>query len=474
MPSGGGVGGSTRRSSVKRHHVLPATLAVVAISAIAAAATLGATPPGRGREIVAPPTTSPTSTSVPSAPTTVPVGAAEPGGIGGLLTSLDSVWAQTHRPATSCLMVLAGPTVVFERNPDIAITPASTMKLLTATAVLKAIDPRERLRTPIMTAAEVRDGIVTGDITLVGGGDPVLGTVDWAAHFERQPRLFTSIESLADELVAKGIREIRGRVVGDDGRYDRVRYVPGWPQNYVDDNESGPLSALTVNDGFAEWNGPDPENVPWSDPPRDAAAVLTALLRARGVVIAGDPVAGSVAPGSRELAVVVSPTIGDLVAAMLQDSDNGTAELLLKELGLRFGGSGSSAAGAAVVTKVLASMLLPMGGVTVRDGSGLDRRDQVTCRLLAAILQRAAPDGPIARGLPVAGRTGTLIKRFLGTPVAGHLRAKTGSITGVASLAGFADGREGPLTFAQILNGIGTYADARRVQDSLGVALVGL
>jgi D-alanyl-D-alanine carboxypeptidase/D-alanyl-D-alanine-endopeptidase (penicillin-binding protein 4) len=89
-------------------------------------------------------------------------------------------------------------------------------------------------------------------------------------------------------------------------------------------------------------------------------------------------------------------------------------------------------------------------------------------------LQHAAPRGPIARGLPVAAQTGTLAKRFLGTPVAGHLRAKTGSITGVASLAGFADGREGRLTFANILNGIGTYDDARRLQDALGAALVGL
>jgi D-alanyl-D-alanine carboxypeptidase/D-alanyl-D-alanine-endopeptidase (penicillin-binding protein 4) len=461
---------------VKRHHVLPATLIVIAVCSIIAAATLGSTPPERGASGVLRSTSTAVTEPVQTDVTTssAPVAVADPGGLGGLLTSLDSVWAQTRRPSTSCLMVLSGLTVVFERNPDVLVTPASTMKLLTATAVLEQIPATDRLRTPVVTTAAVRDGIVEGDITLVGGGDPVLGTVDWAAHFERQPRLFTPIERLADALVASGIREIRGHVVGDDGRYDRVRYVPRWPQRYIDDNETGPLSALTVNDGFASWDGPDPEDIPWDDPPRDAASVLTALLRARGVNVAGDAAAGAMAPGARELAAVESPTIGELVTAMLQDSDNGTAELLLKELGLRQLRVGSSDAGSSVVTSTLTGLGLPMRGVAVHDGSGLDRGDRVTCRLLVALLQRATPDGPIGRGLPVAAQTGTLAKRFLGTPVAGHLRAKTGSITGVASLAGFADGREGRLTFANILNGIGTYADARRLQDSLGAALVGL
>jgi D-alanyl-D-alanine carboxypeptidase/D-alanyl-D-alanine-endopeptidase (penicillin-binding protein 4) len=460
---------------MQRHHVLPAGLALIALCSILAAALLGGgpAPPSAVPATVTTSTTTPGSTLAPPTNSSVAIGPGEPSGIGGLLTSLDTVWAQTRRPSTSCLMVVSGRRVVFERNPDLAVTPASVMKLLTATAVLDQIDPRERLRTPVLTAAPVTAGIVEGDVYLVGGGDPVLGTVDWAAHFDRQPRLFTSIETLADRIVASGVREIRGRVVGDDGRYDRQRYVSSWPQRYIDDNETGPLSALFVNDGFADWSGPDPLDVPWDDPPRDAAAVVTALLRARGVKVDGEPVAGSVAPGAHELAAVESPTIGELISAMLQDSDNGTAELLLKELGLRRAGAGTTAAGVSVVTSVLGSLGLPMAGVVVHDGSGLDRGDHVTCRLLTAILGRADPKGPLARGLPVAAQTGTLYKRFLGTPVAGHLRAKTGSITGVASLAGYADAPEGRLTFAQILNGIGTYADSRRVQDALGAALVG-
>jgi D-alanyl-D-alanine carboxypeptidase/D-alanyl-D-alanine-endopeptidase (penicillin-binding protein 4) len=459
---------------MRRHHVLPAALGFIAASATAAAFVIGGDPaPQVPRAIgVTTTTTAATETIVGGAATstTVPTPVAP---VDVLLTSLDAVWAQTNRPSTSCLMVMDRDEVVFERNPDVPVTPASTMKLLTATAVLHELDPTEHLRTRVVAPVAPANGVVDGDLYLVGGGDPVLGTVDWAADFTRQPRLFTSIETLADRVVAAGVRDVRGRVIGDETRYDSERYVPSWPQRYRDDNEVGRMSALSVNDGFAVWDGPDSQDIPWDDPPRDAAAVLTALLRARGVTVAGEPAAGAAPADAPEVAAIESPTIGQLVSAMLQDSDNGTAELLVKELGLRVDGTGTSAAGTAAVVASLTAQGLPMPGVVVHDGSGLDRGDHVTCRLLASILRRADGRGPIGTGLPIAAQTGTLYKRFLATPVAGHLRAKTGSISGVASLAGYADGRRGTLTFAQVLNGIGSPADAVRVQDALGAALVG-
>ena len=459
---------------MRRPLTLPAALGLVACCATAALFVLGgdATTVARVPASIA----ATTSTSVQPVPatstsTTPPM---DPSGLGALRTHLDGVWSLTRQPSSSCLMVLHGDDVVFERNPDVAVTPASAMKLLTATALLERLDADERLRTPVLAAAAPVGGVVEGDLHLVGGGDPVLGTVDWAAHFERQPRLFTSIESLADRIVAAGVREIRGRVVGDDARYDRERYVASWPARYRGNNVSGPLSALSVNDGFAVWERRGAADVPWDDPPRDAAAVLTTLLRARGVVVAGEPAAGAAPPGAVELAAVESPTVGRLVEAMLQDSDNGTAELLVKELGVRMRGQGTTAAGAAVVAETLARLGLPMRDVDVRDGSGLDRGNRITCRLLAALLRDADRRGPIVDGLPVAAQTGTLADRFLATPVAGRLRAKTGSLGGVASLAGYADAPGGVLTFVQVLNGIGSQRDALRVQDSLGAALVGV
>lgn len=455
---------------MRRPFTLPAALGLVACCATASAFVLGgdATTVARVPAAIAA-TTSSTATPTTSTSTTPPM---DPAGLGALRTHLDGVWSQTRQPSSSCLMVLHGDQVLFERNPDLAVTPASTMKLLTATAVLARIDAHERLRTTVRAAGMPVNGVVDGDLYLVGGGDPVLGTVDWAAHFERQPRLFTSIESLADRIVGRGIREIRGRVVGDDGRYDRERYVASWPARYRANNVTGRLSALSVNDGFAVWDRRAAADVPWDDPPRDAAAVLTTLLRARGVTVGGEPAAGAVVSDAVELAAVESPTIARLVAAMLQDSDNGTAELLVKELGVRVGRQGTTAAGTAAMTDTLAAMGLPLRDVDIRDGSGLDRGNRITCRLLAAVLGEVDRRGPIADGLPVAAQSGTLAERFLATPVAGRLRAKTGWIGGVASLAGYADGPTGVLTFAQVLNGVGK-TDGQRVQDSLGAALVG-
>ena len=118
---------------------------------------------------------------------------------------------------------------------------------------------------------------------------------------------------------------------------------------------------------------------------------------------------------------------------MLRESDNGTSELLVKEIGLQVAGEGSTAAGTRVVLETLRLLGLPTVGVKVVDGSGLDPGNSVTCRLLVTLLDAQGSGGTIDRALPVAGQTGTMSKRFLATPVAGRLRAKTGSIKGIAA-----------------------------------------
>ena len=366
-------------------------------------------------------------------------------------------------------MVTDGPQVLFERNPDGAVTPASTMKLLTATAVLERIDPSSRLRTPVIASAPPdASGTVNGDLFLVGGGDPVLGTLPYGAHFTRQPRLLNAIEVLADRVVAAGVRHVTGRVVGDDGRYERVRYLPSWPARYISDHDTGPLSALAVNDGFERWS----PMVPFADPAAGAAGVFNELLRQRGVVVDGGPASGTAPANGVEVTALDSPTIAELVGEMLLDSDNETAELLLRELGLRVLGAGTTDAGRRVATDTLGRLGLPMAGVTIVDGSGLDQGDRVTCRLMTAILTSSPWKALVAQGLPVAAQTGTLYKRFLATPVAGQLRAKTGSIRSVSALAGYADGADGrTLTFTYEQNNVGS-RDGMERQDELGHTLV--
>ncbi len=448
-----------------RRHLLPAILALVSVSCAVIGVRVGP------HEVAAAARPAPVDQPGPDAPVLsprrVPGLLAQPIGTARLTQTLQGLAATT--PPSACFFVSEGTRVLFAQGIDQPLVPASGMKLLTAAAAVDQLGADHRLRTDAVTARPPSAGIVDGDLWLVGGGDPVLGTAAWAASFERQPQLTTSLEELADRIVEAGVREVRGGVVGDDSRYDRARSVPTWPERYVAGNEVGPLSALSVNDGFAEW---EPEAVPFADPPAGAAKVFTELLGQRGVVVAGEPSAATAPAGASALATIESPPIGELVGHMLRESDNGTAELLVKELGRSRAGSGTTTAGVGVVVSSLRAMGLPTQGVVMRDGSGLDLGNRVTCRLLHDLLA-AGDDGPLDRGLAVAGTTGTLTRRFVGTAASGRLRAKTGSLRGVASLSGFADTEGGfELTFSSIVNGVDRFGEGLPLQDALGSALV--
>lgn len=447
-----------------RRLLLPALLGVVAVTA----GVLGV------RSVPAPAMDRPEPTATPlAAPVLsarrVPVLLATPIGERRIREGITSLASGLAPPA--CVVVSEGDRVLFESAPDTPVIPASTLKLVTAATVLTHLDASETLRTTVMTGAPLVDGILSGDLWFVGAGDPVLGTSAWGDSFPRQPALRTSMEALADRVAAAGVRSVQGRVVGDESRYDTVRYVATWPDRYRQTDEIGPLSALTVNDAFARSVG---GSDPFPDPATGAAGVLTDLLRERGVEVVGEPGAGAAPPeATTVVAAVESPPVLELVGQMLSESDNGTAELLLKEVGWRASGEGSTAAGATAAESMLLGLGLSMEGVDVVDGSGLDRGNQVTCRVLHALLREVDAGGEVEGGLAVAGVTGTLARRFLDSPVSGRLRAKTGSLNNVAALAGYADTRnEGELTFALVMNGLELGADPSAAYTALAGLLV--
>ena len=372
----------------------------------------------------------------------------------------------------SCLVVRQGRRPIFERRPHQDLIPASTLKVLTGHAVLTRLGPDERLVTEVKTVGPVgRAGVVDGPLWLVGGGDPLLSTADFVASAPPdQPLAHTALEALADAVVTAGVRQVSGGVMGDETRYDTQRYVPTWKPSYAASGHVGPASALSLNHGFAH-HGPVP--VPAPQPDAHAAAVLTNLLRARGVAVAGPPGEGVAPPGSTVVARLPSLPMREVVAQMLRDSDNLTAELLVKELGRRFANAGTTTAGLGVVRQTLATSGLPVAELKAVDGSGLDRGDRASCALLMAALESSGPSGAIASGFPVAARTGTLARRFLGHPAAGRLRAKTGSLDNVAGLTGYISlvGGEGELEFALLANDLPGDGPGRALQEQLGTIL---
>jgi D-alanyl-D-alanine carboxypeptidase/D-alanyl-D-alanine-endopeptidase (penicillin-binding protein 4) len=259
-------------------------------------------------------------------------------------------------------------------------------------------------------------------------------------------------------VVGAGITSIRGAIVGDGSRYDDQFVNPTWGPGvaYVD---AGPIGGLVVNDGqTVDRSGRQP------DPSEAAAREFSRLLRNRGVSISNGWRSGVIEPGTSEIATVDSAALSVIVADMLTRSDNDTAEMLLKEIGYTAAAEGSTEAGLRVLDLTVRSWDAPMDDVVLADGSGLSTANRLTCDTLVGVLNHLESTTAV-EGLALAGRSGTLIDEFLGTPVEGRLVAKTGTLSNppadadppeVKALAGYIDAPNGDtLEFVLVLNGPG-------------------
>jgi D-alanyl-D-alanine carboxypeptidase/D-alanyl-D-alanine-endopeptidase (penicillin-binding protein 4) len=379
----------------------------------------------------------------------------------------------------SCGAVSVDGVPVGERNADLAVIPASTQKLPVAATALELLGDDFRYRTTVAADSSPAGGVVEGDLYLIGGGDPLLSS-DWypASNLERNPVTSpTSFDSLADAVVAAGVTTVRGAVVGDGDRYDDEFFAPGWGDG-VAGLEGGPYDALMANDSRVLG---DP--LRGSDPNEAAAREFTLLLEARGVAVGDVARSGSAATDAVELASIESAPMSDVVAEMLGNSDNNTAELVVKELGYTSSSSGTREAGLALVRQQLVDWGVDVTPIVLVDGSGLSLDNRLTCDAILTVLQETGFESPVGQGLPVAGQTGTLSNVFTEHPVAGRLRGKTGTLNNppfnvdppaVKALAGFLPVEGGSaVEYALVLNGptISDQSEYRPVWDDLADAL---
>ncbi|MBV8561318.1 MAG: D-alanyl-D-alanine carboxypeptidase [Acidimicrobiia bacterium] len=412
-----------------------------------------------------PPPASPPAAPVPTPPSTQP---ATSGAAARLTARLEAALGGVP----SCLVVDDGATPVYVRGLTLPLAPASTQKLLVASAALDRLGPDYRFETTVVAPAPpAADGSVDA-LWLVGAGDPLLSTPEYAAHLASDPRTVgtpaTPMSALVDQLAAAGVHAVRNGIHGDNSRYDGPGWLPGWKPIYRDEADVGVLSALTVNGGLDHW---EPTEVISPDPTSLAGAQLARLLAGRGISAAG--AASSTRPGSGVvLARVTSAPLSDIVAAMLRSSDNLAAELLVREIDKQAGGTGTTDGGLARVADAVASLGIPTIGLHMSDGSGLDPADRATCPALLAALDMGDRPGftALATGLAVAARTGTLATRFGGTPLAGHLSAKTGWINCAAAMVGRLD-LTAPLHFALIVNGPCDWNSAEAYENRVAMAL---
>jgi D-alanyl-D-alanine carboxypeptidase/D-alanyl-D-alanine-endopeptidase (penicillin-binding protein 4) len=355
--------------------------------------------------------------------------------------------------------------VLLDRGGDIPVPPASTTKLLTARAALAALGPATRLTTTVVTNARLgRGGTLAGDLWVVGAGDPTL-TDDPHAD----PRT-ASIARLVRAIRTAGVRRITGHVRGDGSLFTGAATGPGWTPGYVREGSVAPVTALELDGGrFAPSEEPGPRV---SDPAAFAAQKLALALSAAGIPVLGGG-AGTAPPRARLIAAVDGAPVSSLVARMLTFSDNDLAEALGRLVALHAGGTADFAGEAAAL---VASAGADGPLLTLSDASGLSRLDRLPLRALVDVLVDA-PTAVLA-GLPVAGRTGTLATRFHapGTRRAiGRVRAKTGALAGVNTLAGVAVDRHGDrLVFAFATDAVTWRAAAEAALDACAAALANL
>ena len=415
--------------------------------------------------------------------------------------------------------------VLFERDATKLAIPASTLKVITLAAAAERLGWDYRYETRLVASAPIVDGVLRGDLVVVGSGDPSLN--------DRHGGAGVAYAKWVEQLRAAGIRAIAGDLVGDDRAFAEDPVGAGWAWDDLAEGWAAPVGALQVRDNaikigvrpadtagkpaivevppadawlelvnraitvdatvkpsleLRRWPGTTPVDITGNVPlgqarvatsvavPRPTDFFLRELatgLRERGIELRGRTRTGVAAGAPRVLASYQSPPLAELATVMMKSSHNGYAETLLRTLGAATG-PGSAARGVAVVGEVLAGWDIPAAGYVLRDGSGMSRLDYVTAQTMVAVLRHVYGDprhrDHFVAALSVAGQDGTLRNRMIGTPAQGNVRAKTGTMTGVRCLAGFVTTKDGEtVAFAILSNAIRAPVSAfdRRAEAAL-------
>jgi D-alanyl-D-alanine carboxypeptidase/D-alanyl-D-alanine-endopeptidase (penicillin-binding protein 4) len=351
---------------------------------------------------------------------------------------------------------------LFSSRSGVARLPASVEKVYTTSTALLKFGPEATLTTRVLGVGRIAgNGTFDGTLYIKGGGDPSFGSASFDSSYYGTG---TTMHALVSKLIAAtGITAIKGRIRGDESYFDGLRGTAPYGYHASTDIE-GSLSALAYNRGF---EGPGLQVHPAVYTAQQFAAALEA---AHVKVPRGTRIGAGIAPaGATTLTSINSPDIARLVQLTNTPSDNFFAEMLLKNIGARFGGAGTSAAGAAVVRAEMATQFSIHPRLD--DGSGLSRYDRTTPLQVVTLLQDMANNGDFVNSLAVAGKTGTLEFEMNHSAAEGSCRGKTGTLHDVSNLVGYCHARNGhTLAFAFLMNSINPDY-AHPIQDQMAIAL---
>lgn len=352
--------------------------------------------------------------------------------------------------------------VLYGKQVSRALIPASVTKILTAAAAVEVLGVSTRLATRTFEQANV--------VYLIGGGD---ATLPRSLASDAQPNGPASLRRLARSTATALGGTTKVDVVFDDSLFTGRPLGPGWAKRFPNAGVAAPVSALMIDQGRKSRSS----RARVADPAKRAAQVFANILENRGVSV-GRVSRGRAPDSAKELARVESAAVAEMVQRMLTESDNDVAEALGHLVGKELLNDGSFAGGARATSQVLSSAGIDTQALALFDASGLSSRNRVSPVTIADVLSDVATERrwtELAQGLAVAGVTGTLANRFTTkatSPGRGVVRAKTGTLTGVAALAGIVlDADKRPLVFAIIGNNITSQARARDTMDRIASQL---
>ena len=364
------------------------------------------------------------------------------------VTALQTALTKTMRqagPSSGALVYdVDDRTELFGLRSTVKRPPASVEKLWTTCALMNRLGPSARLHTTVLGTGSLRHGVWHGNLYLRGGGDPTFGDPTfnrtWLQGYG------PTADQLVDQLRARGIRRVTGRVIGDESLFDRRR--GGMLTNLLVDvpDFGGQLSALTYDHGAT---------APHYDPATFAARELALIMRSSHIAARASTDPGRAPADGHLLALVSSPPLATMTRLMDVPSDDLFAEMFTKQLGVLFGHGGTIAAGSRVIADTIADAydLHPK----IVDGSGLSRSDRSSPLEVVDLLRdvwKTRVGNELSASLPVVGVQGTVKTIGLKTAAQGHCRAKTGTLDYVTNLAGYCHSRSGKtLAFALFVDG---------------------
>jgi serine-type D-Ala-D-Ala carboxypeptidase/endopeptidase (penicillin-binding protein 4) len=366
---------------------------------------------------------------------------------------------------------------LYSHNAGKLFMPASNQKILTSTVALAQLGPDYRFATTFVTRGKITNGVLSGDLIVIGRGDPTVSD-------RIKGNAVAFMQSVADSLVAHGIHRIEGSVRAGGNAFPDSVYGYGWEWDDLRGESAAPVDELEFNEGMTQHvvhlAGRDTLVAIATDSPTNLylTALASALVK-RGVVLSQpQPSAGfdSLAPPLDTIYRFYSPPLREILKPFLKPSQNQIAEALIRTLGLEKTGVGMTDSGAVVIKRQLAVWGIDSMSTVIYDGSGMSRHDLVTPEAIVKILVGIQHDPAFPAfydALPIAGIDGTIRTRMVGTAAQNNIHAKTGTLEFVRSLSGYVTTASGEkLVFSMLSNHYpGRVSDVTRLQDQVGVLL---